>query len=57
MICPYKNTFRLTPFASNTVTPVLTTATSGHTYERSRQHLLGAVPKIRGDPNAAALPS
>lgn len=41
----YKNTFRLTQFASRPVTPVLSTATSGHTCERDREHLLGAVQK------------
>lgn len=41
----YKNTFRLTQFASRTETPVLTTATSGHTHERDREHLPGAVQK------------
>lgn len=41
----YKNTFRLTQFASRTETPVLTTATSGRTHERDREHLPGAVQK------------
>lgn len=52
----YKNTFRLTQFASRPVTPVLSTATSGHTHVSVTGNICSGQCRNQGRPKCCSIP-